>query len=67
MWGNRDHKGDHRPEMYRVIISLIMLGHFVDLAMAVVTGGNAVLGPCGHDLVKLDSPKGAPGLGKTRL
>ncbi len=52
---NAETQADQRPEMYHRIISAVMLAQFMDLGMAVMTGGDAVVGPGSLDLLVFEA------------
>lgn len=56
-----------RPEVQHMVFTAVVVAHVFDLGVTVVTGGDDILGPGGHDLVELDLAIGPPLFGKTAL
>ena len=64
---NTQRQADQGPEMHRVVFSLVMLADIMNLSMAVVAGGNAVLRPGCHDLLEFQPTVSPSGFGKAGL
>ena len=58
---------DERPDMHGVVRPAEMMADVVDLGMAVMAAGDAVIGAGFHDLLEFDLAVFSAGLGKARL
>jgi hypothetical protein len=67
--GPKDTQGeaDQGPQVHHVITGFEMLAEFVDLGVTIVTSGDAVVGPCGLNLMVFDLSKLQPLLLETGL